>query len=429
MRKLYLSLIAVVLLSTIGLGWAITLYYQHQMSDQNAEGSDEFAPYEILGYAIAHDLDLTQSEDEARAYIQRKMADDDRLRLQLSARDDFPLPASLEEAFIAGQPLVLESDGYVDLHFFISQHDLILTVSTEDMMSPESDESLNVVLTLVFYIGLVVLILLWLWPLVSRLKHLNSVARLFGAGDFDARVRLNSSSYIGHIEREFNRMADRIQTLVNDNKLLSRAVSHDLKTPLARLRFGIEALEECGNEGTRKKYHNHIQKDLDEMESLVNTLLAYARLDEASIKMEREPVDLAAVIEVFLAADYANSSSIDFHSEDETILIGDKTYLKMLVQNVVSNAVRYGGGKVKITLNGGAPGLMFCVEDDGPGFSDGEEAQVVQPFFRGKAVGEKAGYGMGLAIVKRIAEWHGGEVEISNSVDIGGAKVKVTFLS
>ena len=128
------------------------------------------------------------------------------------------------------------------------------------------------------------------------MQALTTAAKAFGEGRLDQRVQTHRHSYLHDIECEFNNMAKRIQNLVADNKLLSSAVSHDLRTPLARLRFGIDALDETGDEQTRKQYLERISADLTSMEQLVEVLLEYARLDKELADLPLQNIDIVSLI-------------------------------------------------------------------------------------------------------------------------------------
>jgi len=136
---------------------------------------------------------------------------------------------------------------------------------------------LNILLTLQFYLIVIAVLLAWLFPLIKRLLNLQKVAKQLGTGDFSSRVNVSKFSYISSIESDFNRMANQIQKLVDDNQMLSRAVSHNLKTPLTRLRMGIDVLEETTDNSEMEGYIKRINGDLDEMQTLVETLLQYSK--------------------------------------------------------------------------------------------------------------------------------------------------------
>ncbi len=256
---------------------------------------------------------------------------------------------------------------------------------------------------------------------------LGTTARAFGQGTLSARVTPNRFSYIGDIELEFNSMADRIEILLDDNKLLSRAVSHNLKTPLARLRFGLDTLEETRDPALREKYSQRIGRDLGEMESLVETLLRYARLEESRVQLERQRLDLAAFVTRLLEDSAAPGIGIRFDlAAVGTHIDADPNYLAILLNNVMDNALKHARSTVKVTLTVSSQSMDLSIEDDGAGIAAEDRADVLKPFWRGKQEAA-GGHGMGLAIVARIATWFDVELRIGESAELGGAAVHLGF--
>ncbi|GAM59248.1 sensor protein [Vibrio ishigakensis] len=241
----------------------------------------------------------------------------------------------------------------------------------------------------------------------------------------EKRIPVSKSSYIFNIESEFNRMADRIAQLVDDNKLLSRAVSHDLKTPIARLRFGIEALEETQNPELQAKYFARLNRDLDNMEELVSTLLSYARLDEANIQPNLEQIELNAWVKSRLEAFGQTELDIDFVPSSAPVLVeSDPIYLAMQLGNLLSNAERFGKSKIRVSLASDDKHVVIVVEDDGEGIKQSEVEKVIQ-FVRGSQSRGNSGHGMGLAIVNRIGTWMDSKLSIHSSPSLGGACMRL----
>jgi signal transduction histidine kinase len=114
-------------------------------------------------------------------------------------------------------------------------------------------------------------------------------------------------------------------------------------------------------------------------------------------------------------------------SKIQIIIDGNENYLSMLINNLLSNAQRYAVKQVQITTQQTAKNVFICVSDDGPGIAKEKRENIFKPFTRGENHSEQVGYGMGLAIVARVAAWHGAQVAISQSNELGGAQFTVTF--
>jgi signal transduction histidine kinase len=303
----------------------------------------------------------------------------------------------------------------------------VLVLSISQPNSQQDNLSLQVMLTTAFYSGILLFVGIWLYPLIKRLRLLSKATKTFGAGNFAWRIPVSPTSYVADIENEFNRMAQKIETLIQDNKLLGNAVSHDLRTPLARLRFGIEALSETNKPEKQHKYIQHLSQDIDEMERLVEVLLNYARLEQSMIKVDKVPVDLNQLIEQCVyGLDSSTDKQIKWQASAKVLIDGDQNFLAMLINNLLNNAQQYASQAVQINIFQKEKSITLAVEDDGPGIDKDKRLELLQPFTRGHNDLEKSGFGMGLAIVSRIAVWHDAEISIGES-ELGGAKVSITF--
>jgi two-component system OmpR family sensor kinase len=253
---------------------------------------------------------------------------------------------------------------------------------------------------------------------MSRLIKLRNTAKSFGEGKFSQRLKISSISYIRDIEIEFNHMAQRIENLIADVKLLSSAVSHDLRTPLARIRFGIDTLQEEDDPILRRRFEEKISNNVDEMTSLVETLLRYARLDQMMLDIKKDKVELSQLI-----------ANFEFISPaDEVIVKGDKSYISMLINNLLQNAIVYGNGQVKVKLSAQQNNVNIIIEDKGAGIAKEQREDILKNLVLGDAKHKTIkGHGIGLAIVKRIVDWHQGSINISDSSELSGAKFSITL--
>ncbi|WP_057831875.1 ATP-binding protein [Colwellia sp. TT2012] len=422
MPKLTLSLLLVILVAVIGMGGVLdNLFSQYQSQASNQ--FDELSPYRQLGKSLALTLDKQQEPEQFIANWQQQ----DELTVTLDQLDDFFLPDSLKQSFYGGKPLVFETDSNISMHFIVPSQQKVLIFNIPPVVKESQNSALQLLLTAVFYLGILLVVLIWLYPLIKQLRKLRQTTKAFGEGHLQQRINVNSTSYIASIENEFNHMAQRIETLVSDNKLLSDAVAHDLRTPLARLRFGIEMLQETDKAETREKYQNHLSRDIDEMERLVSVLLNYARIEQAMMAIEPQSIDLNVLISQCVAAVSDSNKVINWHAQGIAMVNGDANYLSMLINNLLGNAQQYASNEITLKITNTASALQFIISDDGPGIAKEKRDELLKPFMRGEQAHEKPGYGMGLAIVSRIAQLHDAKLVISDSVELGGAEFCVTF--
>ena len=433
MRNLALSLLAVVLIATIGLGWmfdGIYSQYLNQKSDSsiqelNSHQQDLISTLEKVGTHLSVAL---AAIDNRQQFIEQ-WPKEEQLTLQLQPLANLPLPKALLTDLIAGQPLLLETDDSVALHFYLPQSKELLILTTPPLHSSSNQSFLPIVLTSLFYLAVLLLMLLWLYPLAKRLMTLRQTAKSFGEGNLNQRIDVGSISYIRDLELEFNRMAQRIDDLVSDIKLLSSAVSHDLRTPLARIRFGIDTIQEEDDPVLRKKFEQRISDNVDEMVDLVESLLSYARLDQTLITLNKAPVDFLALVNTCIKNKSQDDVDLILQVPKHKVMIdGDLSYLMVLMSNLLQNAYQYCQKQIHVTIEEQMSQVIVTIADDGKGIAVDQREQILKPFIRGKTNEQQVkGYGMGLAIVKRIVEWHHGEIMIDNSAALSGAQFTISL--
>jgi len=425
MRHLGLSLLLVVVIAIAGAGWAVDRLFARL--DTGGEMAVQVA--EQLGYRLVSLLDsgtLEKLDETASGEVSRHDID-------MIALDELALPESLAHQLEEGQVVTLESAKEVSLHFLlpVSQRVLVLRIAHEQSV----DTPLRLLLTILFYAAIALLVLVWLYPLVSRLQHLTKAARVFGDGDLSQRIDTSPRSQLHGIESEFNAMAQRIQTLMDDNRLLSSAVSHDLRTPLARLRFGVDALDESLVEPQQQAYLQRISADLSSMEQLVGVLLEFARLEQQLDKLPRQPVSLTRIVDQAIEP-YVDNGRIAIELPGLTgphRILADERYTQMLVNNLVQNAVKFADTAVSLSVSNIDDRVCLRVEDDGSGFEKTDRQRLLKPFQKGlqadSAESDQRSYGLGLAIVERIAHWQGAQVTLGSSAALGGACVSISFVA
>jgi signal transduction histidine kinase len=218
-------------------------------------------------------------------------------------------------------------------------------------------------------------------------------------------LALKGPAEIGIAARAFNTMQMRLQRYVADRTSMIAAISHDLRTPLARVRFKMEQ----ASEGLRAS----VGSDLDEMEAMITAVLSFVR--DANEIRERTDLDLLSVLECAVDDAVAAGGQADLVGGDPVVVEADDLALKRLFANLIDNAVKYGGcAKVCLSVNDGA--AVVEVSDGGPGLPLVELERVFEPFYRAERSRnrETGGMGLGLAVARSIARAHGGDVTLAN---------------
>jgi two-component system OmpR family sensor kinase len=252
------------------------------------------------------------------------------------------------------------------------------------------------------------------WPLAE----LTRVARALGEGQLSTRAEVHGRGEVRELAAVMNEMAGRIERQLRDQRELLAGVSHELRTPLSRVRLLLE-LGRSGAEipGTL----DEVESEVVEMDRLVGELLAGARMDFSAVS--RVSLDARDVAARALERSGLAPSLLDVDAQRRSFQ-GDPTLLGRALANLLDNATRHAGGVSALRVTEEPQALVFSVEDAGPGFAAEEKAKLFQPFQRGarSKQGEQAGLGLGLALVRRIAEAHGGRAFAENRPD-GGARV------
>jgi len=273
-------------------------------------------------------------------------------------------------------------------------------------------------------------LLLWLTPTWLSILSLSRATQAFGRGELATRAKVFRGSNLNNYASSYNTMADRIQELFNSHKMLTSAVSHDLRTPLARLEFSLELLKTTDDEPRREKQLERMEASIDELNRLVSEILLYAKFDREKPEFSQVNVNADAWIERELVSwrQRKPEISLDRKIDVSGPVCMEQYYMNRALNNLIANALRYAQERVCVGLRESKGHYYLSVEDDGPGVPPEDRDKVFAPFERLEKSRNRdsGGTGLGLAIVKQIAVWHGGEVWVTHS-ELGGAKFVVKW--
>lgn len=253
--------------------------------------------------------------------------------------------------------------------------------------------------------------------LLQRLENLQRSVKRFGEGDLRVRVRAQGHDEVADLARQFNAAASRIETLVQSHKSLLANASHELRSPLTRIRMGMELMQD----GTPSPASRaEILRNIAELDQLVDEILLASRLDSGAADVgTMEPVDLLG-----LAAEECARVDADLNARTEGLQATDldvqgiSKLLRRAVRNLLENARRYSQGEITLELSREGQQAVVRVCDFGPGVPAEQRERIFEPFYRLPGASERSGgVGLGLALVRSIAERHHGSVKCEDRPD------------
>ena len=251
------------------------------------------------------------------------------------------------------------------------------------------------------------------WPLARRitrrLEALQHGVLAFGDGDLDRRVPVEGRDEVAQVARAFNDSADRVAELVERQRRVLAHASHELRSPLARLRMALALMEDARAAGERSEAALQAVREIDELDDLIEDVLLASRLrGGVSIPRERSWVDLAEVCQALCA----RHDAIWLGSAEELGVLGDKRLLERALGNLLSNARRHGEPPIEAGARVDEDNVYIDILDRGPGIPEDHIDRIFEPFFRpaGHREGDP-GVGLGLSLVDEIARHHDGSVE------------------
>jgi two-component system, OmpR family, sensor histidine kinase CpxA len=272
--------------------------------------------------------------------------------------------------------------------------------------------------------------------LTKPIVQLQAASRQLAAGKLETRAATDAqrrSDELGELVRDFNTMAERIEGLVSSQRQLISDVSHELRSPLARLIVAMDlARERKGNDPA----FDRMERDFERLSEMVGRLLTVARLDAASASVEMKPVNLSALVaDVVSDAEFAaceRQRSVGFSADKQVYVRGNGDLLRSAIENIVLNAVRYTAPDttVEVSLQADAASALaqLTVRDHGSGVPENELQNIFRPFYRVADAREEesGGVGLGLAIADRVIRVHGGTVNAANAVG-GGLAIRINI--
>ena len=258
--------------------------------------------------------------------------------------------------------------------------------------------------------------------LTRRLEAVQAGVEYWGKGHLSARVPVSGHDEVAFLAEKFNEAAERLECLVQSHKTLLANASHELRSPLTRIRMALSMGEQQLSPGLQAE----AQRSLQELDTLIEEILLASRLDAKEAELgATEIIDLTGLA-AEISADFP-VTLLPCTAQTEVLVQGTPKLLRRAIRNLLENGQRYGQGELTLSLgvetgSAGGPWALLAVSDQGPGVPDDHKAQIFEPFYRLPGASETSGgVGLGLALVKSIAERHGGAVWCEDN-ETGGAR-------
>ena len=264
------------------------------------------------------------------------------------------------------------------------------------------------------------------WIFVRRLNRplsaLQNAALLVGRGQVPKPLKEEGSSELVAVTQAFNQMSKGVKQLEDDRALLTAGISHDLRTPLTRIRLASEMLPD-----DQDWIKDGIVHDVEDMNEIIDQFIDYVRQDQQE-KLAAEDIN-GLIKEAVQARNIEEDHTIQLNLTPLPKILIRRVALKRVLDNLIENAFRYGGNEIVITSGGNSKDkwVYFSIRDFGPGIPAEQRDNLFQPFTQGDKARGSLGSGLGLAIIKRIVDMHGGKVELQNHPE--GGLVATVFIA
>ncbi|TLD44220.1 MAG: Sensor protein RstB [Accumulibacter sp.] len=359
-------------------------------------------------------------------------------RLDIVDRWTLTLPPKEAEKLDSGE-LAIDVQGDIIYHRLKQTPQILVVGPISPERNPEYQRGmpldLRISLLTWSLIGVCLAIVVWLWvhPVWRDLEAMRQTARSLGEGLFAARAPAMRSSAFRPLAETLNGMAERIQRLIATQKELSSAISHELRTPIARLRFALEMLAATDERAERERLAGAMEGDLDELDGLIDSSLTYARFEREQPELHLTEVEFAPWLDEQVEAVRVLARKLNLQVDRSALpavlhVELDRKSMPYAIGNLLRNAIRYARTRVRVSAEVTDGEIRVHVDDDGIGIPVEERDRVFSAFTRLDRSRDRStgGYGLGLAIARLVLEQHNGRASAAES-PLGGARLTLSW--
>jgi signal transduction histidine kinase len=309
---------------------------------------------------------------------------------------------------------------------------MVAVSSARSRVPPRTREKILLAVEWLLSLLMIGIIGWWVARSVSRpVEAMRAATRRMASGEFATRVEqrwIGKHDELGQLARDFNAMAERIEILVAHERGVLQDLSHELRSPLARLHLILDLAQHSSHPHEAASHFQRAEQEIVRMDRMTGEMLALSRLEGGLPGMEREAIDIAELVKDRVAAAHIDAEArgivLQMSEMEPMVAQGSGLLLERAMDNVLANAIKFSpsDGIVHIALTGLAMQAELRIRDHGPGVPEEELDLLFRPFFRGTNAAQAGGHGLGLAIVQRVMQTHGGEV-VARNADGGGLEI------
>ena len=392
-----------------------------------AQGADQ--AYESGGAAALADWAVQQRQDGIEATLYEKGQALYPMHLHASIAKSLPdwLDADRDTVlqpwpgiYVAVQKVV-GNDGQA--------RQLVALSRTHARLPPRTRQAILLGVQLALSLLFIGLLGWWVARSVAKpVEALRAATRRMAAGDLSARVGHQGSmatDELAQLALDFDAMAERIEALVTHGRGVLQDLSHELRSPLARLHLILDLAQRSTHANEAETYFHQAEQEIARLDRMTGEMLTLSRLEGGIPGMEREHLALVELLRDCIAraeleAD-ARQVRLQLMPSQPVIVLGSALLLERALDNLIANAIKFSpeGGSVELVVREGPQFAELCISDRGPGVPDAELEFLFRPFFRGSNAARADGHGMGLAIVQRVVQVHGGDIYAINGLRDG----------
>lgn len=280
----------------------------------------------------------------------------------------------------------------------------------------------SVVILAMYFIAIALPMYYLVYRFWRDLRKLRDTAEALTAGQLDARAPEVTTRLVNPLGHALNQMAGQVQQVLESQRILAQAVAHEIRTPLARMRFGLEMFDAVGDPAERAHLREGLDSDIQRLEHLAAHSVTYARIGRM-VGIERAPIRVCA-----LFADLADvfvpepPLLLSFACSAVDTVVANRDALELALRNLIANGLRHARSRVEVSIAREGERIVLRVDDDGDGVPAAERERVFQPFIQLRK--HPDGFGLGLALVYVVAEKHGGHAAVADS-PLGGAGFRI----